>query len=108
MRNRKNKGKTIYNYINVLKYVGKGFTSSQTFDLSYLDCEFGFVISEIKYFVDVFYDMHQNTNGVMSSNVYFNPALQQYIDDTTVPEYENKTVITILEERGWNIQSQSH
>ena len=96
------------NRINVLKDVGKGFTSSQTFDLSYLDCEFGFVTSEIKYFVDVFYDMHQNTNGIMSSDVYFNPVLQQYIENTTVPEYENKTVKTILEERGWNIQYQSH
>lgn len=94
--------------ISVLKDVGKGFTTSQTFDLSYLKCESGLIGNELKYFVDAFFDMKQNTNGITSADVYFNTAAQQYIEDTTVPEYENKTVKTILEERGWYIQYQSH
>ena len=94
--------------LSILKDVGKGFTSLQTFDLSYLKCEYGFISSELKYFVDVFYDMHQNTNGITSSDVYFNTAAQQYIEGTQVSEYDNKTIFAILQERGWNIQYQSH
>lgn len=94
--------------IEKLKDVGKGFTTSQTFDLSYLKYDVTFATSELKYFVDAFYDMTQNIYGISNSTVYFNPAAQQDIEQLTVSEYDNKTVSDILQERGWQIQYQSH
>lgn len=93
--------------IGFLKDVGKSFTSMQTFDLSYLTND-GVATSEYKYFVDAFYDLTQNTNGVTSSDVYFNNNEQNFINQSQVEEYDNKTIFTILQERGWNIQYQSH
>lgn len=89
--------------IEKLKDVGKEFMTSLIFDLSYLKYDTPFAISELKYFVDAFYDMTQNSYGARPT-VYFNPAAQQDIEQKTVEEYDNKTIYAILQERGWNIE----
>lgn len=88
-----------------LKDVGKGFTSyNKDFDLSYMT---GYLsTSELKYFIDAFYDL--NLNLQTSATVYFNNAVREQIEQYTVEEYDNKTISTILQERGWQIQYQSH
>lgn len=88
-----------------LKDVGKGFTSyNKDFDLSYMT---GYLAtSELKYFVDAFYDL--NLNPQTSATVYFNNEVRNQINQYTVSEYDNKTISAILQERGWQIQYQSH
>ena len=97
-----------YTQILKLKDVGKGFnTFNMDFDLSYIPYT-GLTADDANDFLGIFYDMTQNPNGITGANVYFTPDAKQYIDNTTVSDYDNKTISAILQERGWQVLYQSH